>query len=221
MKKGDYVRIATITNFAYISTVVLTLASGVALFTASNAERAERQAIAHSRVSDTLVDELERDAYALTDLARVAVVRRQPEQIDAWRQQLDADIKLEFRLVQLRDRDATTDEILILRDGLKVLRELEDEQRQAIEAVELGKANEAIEIVFGQQYEDQLGQAEYRFAHFRSLSDQRTDSVIAEATQLSQRLRTLSEVMVGLTALLFLFVLGFIIKHRILRPVLP
>lgn len=219
MKKGDYVRIATITNFAYISTVVLTLASGVALFTASNAERAERQAIAHSRVSDTLVDELERDAYALTDLAREAVVRRQPEQIDAWRQQLDADIKLEDRLVQLRDRDATTDEILILRDGLKVLRELEDEQRQAIEAVELGKANEAIEIVFGQQYEDQLGQAENRFAHFRSLSDQRTDSVIAEATQLSQRLRTLSEVMVGLTALLFLFVLGFIIKHRILRPV--
>ena len=212
-------RIATITNFAYIATVALTLASGVALFTASNAERAEREAVAHSRVSDTLIDELEKDAYALTDLAREAVVRRQPEQIDAWRQQLEKDIKLEDRLVRFRDRSATTEEILILRDGMKVLRELEDEQRQAIDAVEAGNPDEGINIIFGPQYEDQLGQAEYRFAHFRSLSDQRTDAVIAEATALSQRLRTLSEIMVGITALLFLFVLGFIIKHRILRPV--
>ncbi|MGK9175367.1 diguanylate cyclase [Yokenella regensburgei] len=212
-------RIATITNFAYISTVILTLASGAALFTASSAERAEREAIAHSRVSDTLIDELEKDAYALTDLAREAVVRRQPAQIEAWRQQLDTDIKLEDRLVRLRDHNATTEEILILRDGIKVLRELEDEQQQAVAAVEAGDVNKGIDLLFGQSYEDELDQAEYRFAHFRSLSDQRTDAVIAEATAFSQRLRTLSEVMVGITALLFLFVLGFIIKHRILRPV--
>ena len=212
-------RIATITNFAYVATVVLTLASGVALFTASNAERNEREVVAHSRVSDTLIDELEKDAYALTALAREAVVRRQPEQIDAWREQLEKDIKLEDRLVRFRDRNATTEEILILRDGMKVLRELEGEQRQAIDAVEAGNTDEAINIIFSPQYEEQLSQAEYRFAHFRSLSDQRTDAVIAEATELSQRLRTLSEIMVGITALLFLFVLGFIIKHRILRPV--
>ncbi len=212
-------RIATITNFAYIATVVLTLSSGVALFTASNAERAEREAVAHSRVSDTLIDELERDAFALTDLAREAAIRPLPEHIEAWRAQLDIDIKLEDRLVRFRDRNATTEEILILRDGMKVLRELENKQRQAMAAVEAGNKNDAIDILFGQPYEDQLSQAEYRFSHFRSLSDQRTDEVISQATALSQRLRTLSEIMVGFTALLFLFVLGFIIKHRILRPV--
>ncbi|MEQ4869423.1 HAMP domain-containing protein, partial [Escherichia coli] len=39
------------------------------------------------------------------------------------------------------------------------------------------------------------------------------------ATNTSKTLRTASEVMVGLTALLFLFVMGFILKHRVLRPV--
>ncbi|VYU80154.1 diguanylate cyclase [Metakosakonia massiliensis] len=212
-------RIATITNFAYIATVVLTLSSGIALFMASNAERAEREAIAHSRVFDALSDELEKEAFALTDLVRDAVIKQRPEDIQAWRQKLQQDIKLEDQLIRLRDRKATTEEVLILRDGIKMLDTLEDEQQAAIAAVEAGNAREAVELVFGQQYEEQLDQAEYRFNHFRSLTDQRTDKAVAEATALSQKLRTLSEIMVGLTALLFLFVLGFIIKHRILRPV--
>lgn len=212
-------RIATITNFAYIATVVLTLSSGVALFTASNADRAERQAVAQSRVFDALTDDLERDAFALSDLAREAVVKRQPDNIKAWRQMLEQDVQFENHLLGLHDQGATSEEILILRDGLKVFDALEDEQRAAVTAVEAGNINDGMNIIFGQSYEDQLDQAEYRFAHFRSLSDQRTQSAIAQATELSQRLRTVSEVMVGLTALLFLFVLGFIIKHRILRPV--
>ena len=212
-------RIATITNFAYIATVVLTLSSGVALFMASNAERAEREAIAHSRMFDALSDELEKEAFALTDLVREAVIKQRPEDIQAWRQKLQQDIKLEDQLIRLRDRKATTEEVLILRDGIKMLDALEDEQQAAIAAVEAGNAREAVDLVFGRQYEEQLDQAEYRFNHFRSLTDQRTDKAVAEATALSQKLRTLSEIMVGLTALLFLFVLGFIIKHRILRPV--
>ena len=212
-------RIATITNFAYIATVVLTLSSGFALFSASGADRAEREAVAQIRLFDTLTDDLEREAYALSDLAREAVVKRQPENIKAWRQMLETDIQFENHLLGLHDNGATSAEILILRDGLKVFDQLEDEQRAAIAAVEAGNINEGMNIIFGQQYEDQLAQAEYRFAHFRSLADQRTASVIAEATALSQRLRTVSEVMVAITALLFLFVLGFIIKHRILRPV--
>lgn len=212
-------RIATITNFAYIATVILTLSSGVALFTASNADRAERDAVAQSRLFDALIDDLERDAYALSDLAREAVVKRQPENVKAWRQMQEQDARFENHLLGLHDKGATSEEILILRDGLKVFDTLADEQRAAVSAVEAGNINEGMNIVFGQSYEDQLSQAEYRFAHFRSLSDQRTLNVIAQATALSQRLRTVSEVMVAITALLFLFVLGFIVKHRILRPV--
>jgi diguanylate cyclase (GGDEF)-like protein len=47
----------------------------------------------------------------------------------------------------------------------------------------------------------------------------RVNKTIAEATEKSRIWRTLSEVMVGLTALMFLFVLGFILKRRVLYPV--
>ncbi|WLI77333.1 diguanylate cyclase [Kosakonia sp. H02] len=212
-------RIATITNFAYIATVVLTLSSGVALFMASNAERNERTAVALSRQIDTLTDELEKEAWALTELAREAVIKRLPETIQSWKTRAEQDISLENRLAALRDTGATDEELLILRDGLSTLDQLVDEQRIALADVEAGKTDEAMNLLFGASYEERLSETEYRFAHFRSLSDQRTQHAIAEATELSLRLRTLSEFMVGLTALLFLFVLGFIIKHRILRPV--
>ena len=45
------------------------------------------------------------------------------------------------------------------------------------------------------------------------------NKIIAQATEKSRIWRTLSEVMVGLTALMFLFVLGFILKRRVLYPV--
>ena len=207
-------RIATITNFAYVATVVLTLSSGVALFMASSAEREERAAVAENRVFDTLTDDLEKEAYALTDLARDAVIKPQPENVQSWKTRNEQDISLENHLASLRDAGATSEEILILRDALSSLDQLEDEQRIAIASVEAGKASEGVNLLFSADYEEKLEEAEYRFAHFRSLSDQRTDAAVAEATKLSLRLRTLSEIMVGLTAVLFLFVLGFIIKHR-------
>ncbi|WP_086868964.1 sensor domain-containing diguanylate cyclase [Kosakonia pseudosacchari] len=212
-------RIATITNFAYIATVVLTLTSGVALFMASNAERAERDAVAQNRVFDELIDDLEREAYALTELAREAVIKKQPEVIQSWKTRQQQDIALENHLIALRDRGASDEELLILRDGLSTLDQLEDEQRIAIADIEAGKTDEAMTLLYSASYEERLSETEYRFAHFRSLADQRVQRAISDATDRSLRLRTLSEIMVGLTALLFLFVLGFIIKHRILRPV--
>ncbi|ANI82984.1 sensor domain-containing diguanylate cyclase [Kosakonia oryzae] len=212
-------RIATITNYAYIATVVLTLTSGVALFMASGAEHKERDTVAQSRTFDTLIDDLEREAFALSDMARDAVIKFTPETVQSWKTRLEQDVNLENRLVALRDSGASDEEILILRDGLTTLDQLEEEQRIAIEGVQNGKAVDGVNLLFSGSYEEKLEEAEYRFAHFRSLVDQRTQATIKEATTLSLRLRTLSEVMVGVTALLFLFVLGFIIKHRILRPV--
>ncbi|WP_039054729.1 diguanylate cyclase [Enterobacter sp. Bisph1] len=212
-------RIATITNFAYVATVVLTLSSGVALFMASNAEHAEREAVAQSRIVDSLTDALEKEAWALSDIAREAVIKKQPETVQSWKTRQQQDVDLEKHLAALRDRGASDEELSILRDGLATLDQLEDEQRIAIADMQAGNANEAMNLLYSPSYEERLSEAEYRFAHFRSLADQRVQSAISEATERSLRLRTVSEIMVGLTALLFLFVLGFIIKHRILRPV--
>ena len=64
-----------------------------------------------------------------------------------------------------------------------------------------------------------MERAQNQINHFRQILDKRIIANVQAATKTSKALRTTSEVMVGLTALLFLFVMGFIIKRRVLRPV--
>ena len=67
-------RIATITNWAYGATVCLTIASGIVMLMASSADNTERQAVAQRQVFDQLTEEIDNDAWALSDLARLYVV---------------------------------------------------------------------------------------------------------------------------------------------------
>ncbi|EOL8945928.1 diguanylate cyclase [Cronobacter dublinensis] len=212
-------RIATITNFAYGATVALTLASGVVLMMASSADKEERAAVRQSAVFDRLTETVEQETYALTELARVYVVERRAEDLAAWQAKKAQDDNDEAHLARLRDVGATPEELDHLREGMALAHELEDEQQQAVDAVARGENERAMQLLFGVGYERELDKMDFQFAHFRSLLDQRTSAAIQQATDASMRLRTLSEIMVGLTALLFLFVLGFILKRRILRPV--
>ncbi|ELY4663257.1 diguanylate cyclase [Cronobacter muytjensii] len=212
-------RIATITNFAYGATVALTLASGVVLMMASGADKEERAAVRQSAVFDRLTEEIEKEVYSLTEIARLYAVTRQPEDLQAWKDKLATATRDENQLASLQDVGATLEEIEHLRQGLAQARELEDEQQEAMQAIASGDSQRGIHLLFSADYEHQLNQVDFQFAHFRSLLDQRTRATIQAATDASMRLRTLSEIMVALTALLFLFVLGFVLKRRILQPV--
>ncbi|EKY3120466.1 diguanylate cyclase [Cronobacter turicensis] len=213
-------RIATMTNIAYGATVALTLASGVVLMMASSADKAERAAVRQSAAYDSLTETVEQETYALTELARVYIVDRRPEDLTAWQAKKAKDHKDEAHLARLRDLGATPEELEHLRQGMTVAHGLEDEQQQAVEAATRGDNAHALQLLFGVNYEHELDRVDFQFAQFRSLLGYRTGTTIQTATETSQRLRTLSEAMVGLTALLFLFVLGFILKRRILRPVI-
>jgi HAMP domain-containing protein len=94
-----------------------------------------------------------------------------------------------------------------------------DEQKTAFESVARGEDKEAVALLYGKVYEQELERVQERIDHFRQMLDNRARDAIIDATNASRTLRTLSEVMVGLTALLFLFVMGFILKRRVLRPV--
>lgn len=72
-------RIATITNWAYGATVCLTIASGIVMLMASSADNTERQAVAQRQVFDQLTEEIDNDAWALSDLARLYVVGKDPD----------------------------------------------------------------------------------------------------------------------------------------------
>lgn len=74
-------------------------------------------------------------------------------------------------------------------------------------------------MLYGTAYETELERMQTQIDRFRQMLEHRAAVAIDQATERSRIWRTLSEIMVGLTALMFLFVLGFILKRRVLYPV--
>ena len=207
------------TNWAYGITVALTLASGIAMLMASSADNAERRAVEQRQVFDQLSEEVESGAWELSDLARLYIIKKNQDVLQEYRQQTQAITAIERRLVKLKDNGATAEELALLREGLQMADELQDEQRTALAQVARGEEKEAVNLLYGTAYEQELERVQTQLDHFRLMLEGRVNKTIAEATEKSRIWRTLSEVMVGLTALMFLFVLGFILKRRVLYPV--
>ncbi|MDI3360032.1 diguanylate cyclase [Lelliottia sp. V89_10] len=212
-------RIATITNWAYGATVCLTLASGVVMLMASNADNAERRAVEQRQIFDQLTEEVETDAWSLSDLARLYVVNKDPDALKEYQQKEQSLKGIDQRLLRLKDNGATGEELALLHEGLQVADELQDEQQAALASMARGEERQAVILLYGKPYEQELDRVQNQIDHFRLILDRRAQNAVEEATKASRTLRTLSEVMVGLTALLFLFVMGFILKRRVLRPV--
>ncbi|CAM3292277.1 Diguanylate cyclase VdcA [Klebsiella spallanzanii] len=207
------------TNWAYGITVALTIASGIAMLMASSADNAERRAVEQRQVFDRLTEEVESGAWELSDLARLYVIQKNPDVLREYRQQSQTITAIEQRLEKLKDNGATGEELALLRDGLQIAEELQDEQKTALANIARGGEKEAVSLLYGVPYEQELERVQTQLDHFRLMLEGRVNKTIAEATEKSRLWRTLSEVMVGLTALMFLFVLGFILKRRVLYPV--
>jgi diguanylate cyclase (GGDEF)-like protein len=186
---------------------------------ASNADTVERQAVLQRQVFDQLTEDVETDAWALSDLARLYVVKKEPQILSEYHQKEGSLQSIDTRLSRLKDNGATDEELAVLHEGLKIIDELQDEQQSAIASVARDEAPQAVALLYGGPYEQELDRVQNQIDHFRLLLDKRARSAVADATKTSKTLRTLSEIMVGTTALLFLFVLGFILKRRVLRPV--
>jgi len=213
------VRIATITNWAYGATVCLTIASGIIMLMASGADNAERQAIEQRQRFDELTENIETDAWIQSDLARLYVIKKNPQILDEYNASEQKLKSIELKLEKLQDTGASDDELALLHDGLKIIDALQDEQQAALTSVARGEDAQAVALLYGMPYEQELERAQTQIDRFRQILDKRVIASVREATKKSKALRTASEVMVGLTALLFLFVLGFILKRRVLRPV--
>ncbi|ENR0234618.1 diguanylate cyclase [Enterobacter bugandensis] len=212
-------RIATITNWAYGATVCLTIASGIIMLMASGADNAERQAIEQRQRFDELTENIETDAWIQSDLARLYVIKKNPQILDEYNASEQKLKSIELKLEKLQDTGASDDELALLHDGLKIIDALQDEQQAALTSVARGEDAQAVALLYGMPYEQELERAQTQIDRFRQILDKRVIASVREATKKSKALRTASEVMVGLTALLFLFVLGFILKRRVLRPV--
>jgi diguanylate cyclase (GGDEF)-like protein len=212
-------RLAAITNWAYGVTVALTLASGATMLMASSAQEQERAASAQRTLLDEATAHVEEDVFALSEFTRQVVVGGDPSDLIAYQREARILGKVEDRTRHLRNAGAGPEEERMLHDALRWADALQDEQKAAIAARRRGDRAEGIAIAFGAEYQRELDRVGTRVEQFQSRIDQRTDATLRAATAASRIWRSASETMIAATGLIFLCVLYFVFRRRVLRPV--
>jgi diguanylate cyclase (GGDEF)-like protein len=212
-------RLSTITNWAYGGTVGLTIIAGTTMLLASSAQEREREAVARRYSLDQATERLDVDVLALSDLARQYLNRGDATYALQYRHELAKLGSVQARLARIRDAGAMPHEVSLLHEAIKTADELRDEQHDALALHARGREQQAREILFGAPYERDLERASDLVNRFQEQLDQRTQAEVAEATDLARLWRRTSEGVLALTGLLFLCVLYFIFKRRVLRPV--
>jgi diguanylate cyclase (GGDEF)-like protein len=212
-------RLATITNWAYGATVALALASGATMLMASEAQERERAAVAQRFLLDQTASSLTEDEEALSGHARQYAITGADADLAAYERGRARLGAVEARLRRARDTGATADELAALKEGMSITDALQDEQESAVAARRAGDAQRAITILFSPQYEAELDRAAASFERFEYRLDQRTAANIASATSLARAWKSVSEGVLAATAFLFLCVLYFVFRKRVLQPV--
>lgn len=212
-------RLATITNWAYAATVVLTIASSTTMLLASNATDRERAAVEQRYRLDQATATLEEDVFLLSDRARQYVNTGDPTYLVGYRSEEAALKSVEERISHIGDAGASTGEIEALADAVRLADLLHDEQHAAVASHEGGDEAKARQLLFGAEYERQLDRAELELKRFRDRLDARVQSQVNSATEVARLWKGISEITLALTALLVLCVLYFVFKQRVLHPV--
>lgn len=212
-------RLATITNWAYGVTVALTLASGATMLLASAAQDQERAAVAQRYDLDRATATIDEDVAALSGLARQFSVSGSEADLIAYRREAASLGTVEQRTSHIRDAGARAEELRELHQTMHWADALRDEQQQAIAARQRGDRSDAIGILFSPEYEHELDRIQSSVERFQDRIDQRTDMAMQVAIGRSRLWRTVSETVLAITGLLFIAVLFFIFRQRVLRPV--
>ncbi|SFR76737.1 diguanylate cyclase (GGDEF) domain-containing protein [Sphingomonas jatrophae] len=212
-------RLATITNWAYGATVLLTLAGGATMLLAADAQREERAAVEQRHRLDTVSAALGREILTASELARDYAVGGDPQDLAMFRDETARAERIERNVAHITDLGATHEELRALREAVGWSERLLVEQREAVAARMAGDGAGAVERLFGARYERALDRAEQLIGQFQYRLDERTDLSVREAGRWAEYWRRTAEAVLALTGLLFLGVLYFVFKKRVLTPV--
>jgi len=212
-------RLVTITNWAYGATVALTLASSTTMLLASSAQERERVAVAERQALDSATSHVDEDVDVLSGLAREYAISGNAADLIAYQREAGILAAVERRTQHIRDAGASADELRALHEAMRWADALRGQQNVALAARRGGDKAQAISILFAPEYERELDRIRYNVDRFQSQIDQRTGNAVTVAVETSRLWRHISEAMLAATGLLFLFVLYFVFRRRVLRPV--
>lgn len=213
-------RLATITNWAYGATLILTLTSGVTMLLASDAHERERAAVAHRYALDRATTALGKTMFLSADHARQFVVTGDPVYRLLHESDRNSCVDVDARIAPVAKAGAMPDELRLLREAIRLSQTMDGQQRAAILAYQRGDFTTARTLLFGGAHERELDRAKTMIEQLQAQIETRTAGQIEQATRLARLWRSISEAVIAITALLFLAVLYFIFKQRVLRPVI-
>ncbi|WP_260927619.1 diguanylate cyclase [Novosphingobium sp. 9] len=212
-------RLATITNWAYGATVLFTFVSGTTMLLASGAQERERVAVEQRQALDEATEKLDEEVFGLTDRARQYLDSGDPTYRVLYGSELAALGPVEVRIRHIGDAGARPDELAALKDAMHFADALHDEQAEAIALHDKGNQVDARRMLFGAEYERELDRVQSLLGAFQSRLDQRTETQVVAAQDVARKWKSVSEAVLVLTGLLFLCVLYFVFKRRVLHPV--
>ena len=212
-------RLATITNWAYGTTVALTLASAATMLAASSAQEQERAAVAQRYELDKATSTIDEDAAALSGLARQYALSGSRADLLAYSREASSVGPVESRAKHIRDAGAGSDEITALYEALRQTDGLQAQQHAAVAARQSGDRDQSVEILFAPEYERELDRIQASIERFQYRIDQRTDATLRAATGSARVWQLAAEAMLSITGILVLCVLFFVFRQRVLRPV--
>ena len=212
-------RIGTITNLAYVATVLLTMLAGLSFILSAHSALLERRAVEQHLALGELVDELDIGAEKRTDDIRLYFMRGAEDELAAFYVDEKDERGFEAAAQRARTLGATEDEIAVLTRIVTEAEALDRIERAAIADYRDGRQEAARQAVFGPAHEaahkDLLGSVD----EVQQMMTARSGETLSRAKARSDLFDIIAKSMLALTALVFLGVLYFVLKRRIATPI--
>ncbi|MBN9332910.1 MAG: diguanylate cyclase [Devosia sp.] len=213
-------RISTITNWAYAITVGLTLLSGAAFIFATHYADRERDAVAIAWDLDGRVGGLERAAEQTTEDARLYVLKGEERYLTAFQSTLTGERELESLLKTLKATDLSSAELAALKAIETDAEVLDAIEQRAVTDYRQGDRDKAQGALFSPEHEEAQTGLLTSVGHFIDLVATRAQEDLAQARAQADLWSAIAKSFLGLTALVFLSVLYFVLVRRVARPLL-
>lgn len=211
-------RIATITNWAYGITLLLTFGSGAAFMAAVHADDQERFAVERRSAYMRIADDVELIVERMTDQARLYAIRGEAEHKAQWLRDRDGSSVAERALTRLSALPILGSERDELRAAERHMEQIEAIELAAIAAVDRGDRQGAQTLLYGTRYLEVDAALDHALNRFKAEMIGRADQALAAARERADRWDEVARTLLALTGLLFLAVLYFILSRRVARP---
>ncbi|AUW46657.1 Diguanylate cyclase (plasmid) [Rhizobium leguminosarum] len=211
-------RISTITNWAYATTVVLTLISGGAFIMAVRSADMERDAATTAWKLDETVEQLQSAAEKTTEDARLYVIKGEERYLNAFRAVDAVEREREQSVKRLVISNLTDQERTALQTVEADAEVLDAIEEQAVKDFAAGKQDVGRAAVFSPEHEEAQTDLMASVAHFTDLVDARGQEDLRSAKEKADLWGAIAKSLLAITALVFLSVLYFVLKRRVARP---